>query len=138
MTSATSLPQTIRQPTDRFIAPETPAADRIDQLALAGDDQQHLIPDRVNHAAWLKQALELHWDAELPQPFIGYDSDQGAFVAEWQSETECNTLTINAENRRGWYDPWPGGDDGELPEELDLDTEQAWQLLRNALTTNRP
>ncbi len=86
----------------------------------------------------MKQALALHWNADLPQPFIGYDADEGTFVAEWQSETECNTLTIDAENHRGWYDPWPGGDAVGLPEELDLDTEEAWQLLRNALTTTKP
>ena len=86
----------------------------------------------------LKQVLELHWNPDLPQPFIGYDTDEGTFVAEWQSEAECNTLTIDAENHRGWYDPWPAGEAAGLPEELDLDTEKALLLLRYALTTTKP
>lgn len=138
MTSATGQPKQIQQPGDRFVAPETPAADRIDQLVLVEHDQRDLLPSRASQAAWLKQALAFHWSADLPQPFIGYDVKEGTFVAEWQSDAECNTLTIDAENRRGWYDPWPGAADEALLEELDLDTEEAWQLLRYALTTTGP
>lgn len=137
MTSATGQPKTAQQPGGRFIAPETPASDRIDQLALTGPDQAHLLPSRTHQAEWLKHTLALRWGADLPQPFIGYDIEEGMFFAEWQSETECNTLTIDAENHRGWYDAWPEGDAAGLSEELDLDTEEAWQLLQNALTTTR-
>ena len=138
MTSATGQPKTVEQPGDRFIEPGTPAADRIDQLTLAEHGQEHLLPLRTSHADWLKHALALHWSTDLPQPFIGYDTEDGTFVAEWQSETECNTLTVDAENHRGWYDPWTEGDAEGFTEELDLDTEEAWQLLRNALTATRP
>ena len=137
MTSTTGQSKRAQQPNDRFLVPETPAADRIDQLVLVDTGQQHLLPRRTSQAEWLKQALALHWNSDLPQPFIGYDTDDGTFFAEWQSETECNTLTIDAESHRGWYDPWPSGTE-ELPEELDLNTEEAWQFLRNALTATGP
>ena len=137
MTSTTGQSKRAQQPNDRFLVPETPAADRIDQLVFVDTGQQHLLPRRTSQAEWLKQALALHWNSDLPQPFIGYDTDDGTFFAEWQSGTECNTLTIDAESHRGWYDHWPSGAE-ELPEELDLNTEEAWQLLRNALTTTRP
>ena len=138
MTSTTGEMPVAQQPSGRFLVPDTPAADRIDQLVLVEPTQQHLLPHRTSQAEWLKQVLELHWNPDLPQPFIGYDTDEGTFVAEWQSEAECNTLTIDAENHRGWYDPWPAGEAAGLPEELDLDTEKAWLLLRYALTTTKP
>ena len=128
MTSTAGKTQADTQPSDRFLAPDTAPTDRIDQLALVEPGQ----------AAWLKRALEIHWPAHLPQPFIGYDSEAGAFVAEWQSEAACNTLTIDAENHRGWYEPWPAREHADLPEELDLDTEEAWRLLSKALMTTRP
>ena len=127
-----------QQPSGRFLAPDTPPDERIDQLVLVEPEQQHLLPRRTGQAEWLKQALALHWNPDLPQPFIGYDAEEGTFFAEWQSETECNTLTIDAENHRGWYDPWPNSEAAEPTEELDLDTEEAWLLLSNALTTARP
>ena len=137
MTSTTGRSKRAQQPNDTFLVPETTAVDRIDQLVLVDTGQQHLLPRRTSQAEWLKQALELHWNSDLPQPFIGYDTDDGTFFAEWQSETECNTLTIDAESHRGWCDPWPSGAE-ELPEELDLNTEEAWQFLRNALTATGP
>ena len=138
MTSTAGTTRIDQQPGGRFLAPNTPPAERIDQLVLVEPEQQHLLPRRTSQAEWLKQVLALHWKPDLPQPFIGYDADEGTLVAEWQSETECNTLTIHAENHRGWYDPWPSRQAAGLPEELDLDTEEAWLTLSNALTTTRP
>ena len=138
MTSIAGKTQIDQQPSDRFLAPNTPPADRIDQLVLVELGQQHLLPRRTSHAEWLKQILALRWNPDLPQPFIGYDTDEGTFVVEWQSETECNTLTIDAESHRGWYDPWPSREAAEPPRELDLDTEEAWLLLSDALTTTEP
>ena len=129
MTSAARKTQTDPQPSGRFLTPDTPPADRIDQLVLVEPGQQHLLPHRIGHAEWLKKVLALRWNPDLPQPFIGYDADEGTFVVEWQSEAECNTLTIDAENRRGWYEPWPAPKHADLPEGLDLDTEEAWHLL---------
>ena len=138
MTSIAGKTQTDQQPSGRFVAPNTPPADRIDQLVLVEPSQQHLLRRRTSQAEWLKQVLALRWSPNLPQPRIGYDTGQGTFVAEWQSETECHTLTIDAENHRGSYDAWPSREAAELPEELDLDTEEAWLLLSNALTTTKP
>ena len=104
MTSIAGKTQIDQQPSGRFLVPNMPPADRIDQLVLVEPGQQHLLPRRTSHAEWLKQGLALRWNPDLPQPFIGYDPDEGTFVVEWQSETECNTLTIDAENHRGWYD----------------------------------
>ncbi len=132
MTSTAGTTRAEQQPSGRFLAPDTTPAERIDQLVLVEPEQQHLLPLRTSQAEWLKQVLALRWNSDLPQPFIGYDTDEGTFAAEWQSETECNTLTIDAENHRGWYDPWPGHEGSELPEELDLDTKEAWLLLSNA------
>ena len=101
-------------------------------------EQQHLLPRQTSQSEWLKQVLALPRKTDLPQPFIEYYADEGTFVAEWQSDTECNTLTIDAENHRGWYDPWPSREAAELPEELHLDTEEAWLTLSDALTTTRP
>ena len=138
MSSTAGKTRIAQPPSGRFLAPDTPPDERIDQLILVEPEQQHLLPRRTSQAEWLKQVLALHWNPDLPQPFIGYDIDEGTFVAEWQSETECNTLTIDAENHWGWYDPWPSHEAAELPKELDLDTEEAWLLLSNALTTTRP
>ncbi|MCE2500869.1 MAG: hypothetical protein J4G13_08415 [Dehalococcoidia bacterium] len=138
MTSIAGKTQMGQQPSGRFLTPNTPPADRIDQLVLVEPGQQHLLARRTSHAEWLKQVLALHWKPDLPQPFIGYDADEGTFFAEWQSETECNTLTIDAENHRGWYDPWPSREASELSQELDLDTGEAWQLLSDVLTTAQP
>ena len=138
MTSTAGKTRIDQQPGGGFLAPDTPPAERIDQLVLVEPEQQHLLSRRTRQAEWLKQVLALHWNPKFPQPFIGFDTDEGTFVAEWQSETECNTLTIDAENHRGWYDPWPSHEGAELPEELNLDTEEAWLLLSNALTTTRP
>ena len=114
----------------RFIQPVTPVSERIDQLALH-------CPAQEQQAQWLKKTLEAHWPINLPQPYIGFDEEECAFVAEWQSDTECNTLVIDAAKRLGWYHPWPGSADGKLAQALDLDTEEAWLLLSTALTTTR-
>jgi len=138
MTSTVGKTRIDQQPSGRFLAPNTLPAERIDQLVLVEPEQEHLLPRRTSQAEWLKQVLARYWKTDFPQPFIAYYADEGTFVAEWQSETECNTLTIDAENHRGWYDPWPSREAAELPEELDLDTEEAWLLLSNALTNTRP
>ena len=123
----------------RYLAPETPVAERINELILAEQGREDVLLDRQQQAEWLKQAMASRWGAHLPQPFIGFDLDDGLFIASWQSDCECNTLTIDARERKGWYDPWPAGaDDNPIPEEIDLDTEEAWQRLRTALTTIRP
>ena len=129
----------VRRSRSRYLAPETPVAERIDELILAEQGREDVLLDRRQQAKWLKQAMASHWDLHLPQPFIGFDLDDGLFIASWQSDSECNTLTIDAGERKGWYDPWPAGeDDNPIPEEIDLDTEEAWQRLRTALTTIRP
>ena len=90
----------------RFRKPETAVAERIDQLTLAHPDEQDLRQSREQQASWLKREMAIHWNGDLPQPFIGFDLDEGLFVAEWQSDTECHTLTIDAEHRKARYDPW--------------------------------
>ena len=123
----------------RYLAPETPVAERIDELILEEQGREDVLRDRQQQAEWLKRVMASHWHAQLPQPFIGFDLDDGLFIASWQSDRECNTLTIDAGERKGWYDPWPAGeDDNPIPEAIDLDTEEAWQRLRTALTTIRP
>ena len=83
--------------------------------------------------------MAIHWNGDLPQPFIGFDLDEGLFVAEWQSDTECRTLTIDAENRKARYDPWsPDASGRALPEEIDLNQEDGWACLKNVLTGTRP
>ena len=122
----------------RFLKPETAAAERIDQLILTHPNQQHLQPRRQSEAVWLKQAMGRHWTADLPQPFIGFDLDEGLFIAEWHSDTECNTLTIDAGSGKGWYYPWSSGISGDgSSQELDLNTEEGWQCLQSVLTTTR-
>ncbi len=130
MISKAGQPKRAGQPGKRFTPPATPVSERIDQLIL-------YCPDQEQQAQWLKQTLEANWAGDLPQPFIGFDEEECAFVAEWQSDTECNTLVIDASKHRGWYHPWPGPAAGKLAGALDLDTEEAWQLLRTALTTTR-
>ena len=118
------------QPGTRFTPPVTTVSERIDQLTIYS-------PDQRQQALWLKKTLEANWAGDLPQPFIGFDEEERAFVAEWQSNTECNTLVIDANKHRGWYHPWPDPVAGKLAGALDLDTENAWQLLKTALTTTR-
>jgi hypothetical protein len=120
---------------NRYNAPNTSVSDRIDQLILDESGRDDLLRDRREQAKWLRETMATHWPSYLPQPFVGFDLEDGLFVASWQSSAECNTLTIDAKNHQGWYDPWPGDDhDNPLPEAIDLDTEEAWQQLRTALT----
>lgn len=115
---------------ERFTSPSTPVGERIDQLSLYCTGQQQ-------PAHWLKETLAAYWGVDLPQPFIGFDEEECAFVAEWQSDTECNTLVINASKRLGWYHPWPEPASGKLTGALNLDSEDTWLLLKAALTTTR-
>ena len=131
MVSKAGHPKGTSQPGGRFTPPVTPVSERIDQLTL-------YCPEQQDQAQWLKRTLEAHWSRDLPQPFIGFDEEESAFVAEWQSDTECNTLVIDARNHQGWFHPWPDPAARKLAEVLNLDTEQAWQLLRTALTATRP
>ena len=122
----------------RYFVPLTPVAERIDELILEEQGDEDVLLDRQEQAEWLKQVLASYWRLDLPQPYMGFDLDEGVFVASWQSDDECNTLTIDAKERIGWYDPWPFGERGNpMLGEFDLDTEEAWERLRIALTTGR-
>lgn len=125
--SKAGWPKGTAQHSERFIPPETPVSQRIDQVAAYCTGKNH-------QAEWLKQILEERWMPELPQPFVGFDDDEDAFVLEWHSDTECNTLYINADNHSGTYCRWPDGTSDEPLEELNLDTEEAWLFLQSALT----
>lgn len=139
MTSVSYNQHQAQEASGRFIQPDTAVAERIDQLLLSLPHEPLLSQRRLRHAQWLKQAMALHWGNSLPQPFIGFDLDEGMFIIEWQSDSECNTLTVDAENRIGWYDPWPPDQNDPVPDtELDLDSEEGWELLRCALTTTQP
>ena len=123
----------------RYLSPQTRVSERIAELILEEHGEEDLLLHRQQQADWLKRIMASQWTANLPQPFIGFDLEEGLFIASWQSDTECNTLTIDANAHKGWYDSWPADeDDNPLPGELDLDTEEAWQRLRSALTTTRP
>lgn len=123
---------------DRYFSPQTSVADRIDELILEEHGDENLLLDRRQQAEWLKEVMRSYWGIHLPQPFIGYDLEDGLFVASWQSDSECNTLTIDAEEHKGWYDPWPANESyNPLLREIDLDTEEAWEHLRFALMTTR-
>ena len=126
------------RPHSRYLAPSTPVAERIDELILEDQGQEEVLLDRRQQAEWLKQVMAFYWKTALPQPFIAFDLEDGLFVASWQSHSECNTLTIDAKERKGWYDPWPASEsDNPMPGDIDLDTEEAWERLRIALTTSR-
>ncbi|MDE2785583.1 MAG: hypothetical protein OXL37_02885 [Chloroflexota bacterium] len=138
MTSVSYNQHQVREDDGRFVPPTTAVAERIDQLSLAYPHEQLLRERRLLMARWLKQAMAAHWGNNLPQPFVGFDLDEGMFIMEWQSDTECNTLTIDAENRKGWYDPWHSEQaDPVSTIELDLDTEEGWERLRCALTISQ-
>ena len=123
----------------RYLAPQTPVSERIDELILEEQGNEDLLLDRQQQAVWLKQVVAQHWAPPLPQPFIGFDLEDGFFIASWQSDNECNTLTIDAKERIGWYDPWPATeDDNPMPEEVDLEAKETWERLRSALMTIRP
>ena len=123
---------------NKYLTPKTPVSRRIEQLILEEDGNEELFLDRQQQAKWLKQIMAAHWALHLPQPFIGFDLEEGFFVASWQSDTECNTLTIDAKEYKGWYEPWPIEEaDNPLPDEIDLTTEAAWVRLRTALTTTQ-
>lgn len=123
----------------RYLMPHTSVAERIDELILEEYGNEHLLLDRRKQAEWLKEVMGSCWGIHLPQPFIAYDLEEGVFVASWQSDRECNTLTIDAEEHKGWYDPWPASDyHNPILGKIDLDTEEAWERLRFALTTTRP
>ena len=122
----------------RYVAPLTPVSERIGELILEEQGDEDLLLDRQQQASWLKQVMAQHWGIPLPQPFIGFDLEDGFFIASWQSDNECNTLTIDAKERIGWYDPWPTPEDyNPMPEEVDLEAEETWERLRSALITIR-
>ena len=122
----------------RYFVPLTPVAERIDELILEEQGDEGLLLDRREQAEWLKQVLASYWRLDLPQPYMGFDLDEGVFVASWQSDDECNTLTIDAKERIGWYYAWPSGERGNpMPGDIDLDMEEAWERLWIALTTGR-
>ena len=139
MTATSDRHQTEAQPSPRFLQPQTAVEERIDQLVLTEANDRELQRHREKQANWLKSAMAIHWKADLPQPFVGFDLEEGLFIAEWQSDTECNTLTIDAASGKGRYDPWPGDvAEAILTEEIDLNTEEGWECLRNVLTGTRP
>ena len=122
----------------RYLAPLTPVSERLDELILEEQGDEDLLLDRQQQVTWLKQAMAQHWGIHLPQPFIGFDLEDGFFIASWQSDNECNTLTIDARQRIGWYDPWPASEDlNPMPEEVDLEAKETWERLRSALMTIR-
>ena len=128
----------ITQPAGRYFVPLTPVSERIGELILEEQGDEDILLDRQEQAKWLKQVLASYWKSNNPQPYMSFDLDEGVFVASWQSDDECNTLTIDASERVGWYDPWPMGESGNpMPGEIDLDTEEAWERLRIVLTTSR-
>ena len=62
----------------RFRKPEIAVAERIDQLTLAHPDEQDLRQSREQQASWLKRAMAIHWNGDLPQPLIGVRPGRGA------------------------------------------------------------
>ena len=113
---------------ERFVSPDTEPTHRIDELIPSS-------PEWAKQTGWLKATLTKHWPSHLPQPFIGFDDAEDAFVLQWHSHDECNVLTVNAHTHRGSYDPWPEKTQNPALDELDLDSETAWQRLKTALTT---
>lgn len=114
----------------RFVPPDTPPTQRIDELIPSS-------PEWAKQTCWLKATLSKHWPGPLPQPFIGFDDAEDAFVLQWHSHDECNVLTVNARTHRGTYDPWPEKPSDDDLDDLNLDSEKAWQRLKTALTTTR-
>ena len=55
-----------------FHAPDTPVGEPIELLEMD--------PPRPKEKQWLKQTLATRWPEDLPQPFIGFDEDEGAFT----------------------------------------------------------
>ena len=127
MVSKAGQPKGTGQPSGRFTPPVTPVSERIDQVTAhcTGKESQ---------TEWLKRTLDERWTGELPQPFVGFDEEQESFVLVWQSDTECNTLYIDADNHSGTYCRWPDDPSDEPLEELNLNTEEAWLFLQGALT----
>ena len=59
---------------ERFISPDTPPTQRIDELIPSS-------PKWEQQTNWLKATLAKHWPGPLPQPFIGFDDEEDAFVS---------------------------------------------------------
>ena len=66
---------------NKYLTPKTPVSRRIEQLILEEDGNEELFLDRQQQAKWLKQIMAAHWALHLPQPFIGFDLEEGFFVA---------------------------------------------------------
>ena len=109
-----------------FHAPDTLVGERIEQLELD--------PPRPKEKQWLKQTLATRWPEDLPQPFMGFDEDEGAYTLVWQSDSRCNTLNVHADRKTGTYCPWPSNHTEEYLEDLDLNTDEAWLFLKNGIT----
>ena len=109
-----------------FHAPDTPVGERIEQLELD--------PPRPREKQWLKQTLATRWPEDLPQPFMGFDEDEGAFTLVWESDSRYNTLNVHAGRMTGTYCPWPSNNTEESLEDLDLNTGEAWLFLKDDIT----
>ena len=116
----------------RFIQPSTPVDNRIQELLT-----HH--PEQTPQAQRLIQLLHEKWPTPLPQPLVSFDHEEAAFALVWQSNTECNTFYIDAGNQTATYCPYPDDQppDAPLPK-LNLNSDEAWQFLRNALTLAQP
>ncbi len=109
-----------------FHPPQTSVRERIDQLET-----------KESHAEckqWLKETMATRWPQKLPQPFVGFDDNEEAFVLVWESDARCNTLQVNAGTKIGSYCPWPRENTDEDPKDLNLETKAAWIFLRNVMT----
>ena len=113
----------------RFFQPSQTASERLEELLA-------WIPEQQQQAQWLAQLLHERWPTPLPQPFIGFDEEEQGFVLEWQAYLESHALYINASDRTGAYCRYSSGQPVEDPlPELDLNADETWQFLRNALAT---
>ena len=114
----------------RYIRPTTPVGERIDEVVSwhSGKEEQ---------ARWLKKVLQEQWPETLPQPFVGFDDQDDAFVLVWISDTEYHTLYVDTQKRTGDLGLWPEDSSTTAVEELDLTTQEAWLCLRTALSAGR-
>ena len=80
-----------------FHPPQTSVRERIDQLET-----------KESHAEckqWLKETMATRWPQKLPQPFVGFDDNEEAFVLVWESDAQSQdfrqpSLKTRSEPRR--------------------------------------
>lgn len=112
-------------------------AARIDELAIIEDgwlDGEGRAPSR-DRLTDLKDLFETYFFGDLPLPFL-LPTESGGVRAEWSTGVWESSLDIDLESMSGYWHTWNKENDEDSELDLNLDEEEGWDSLRNALMSS--